>query len=122
MVRCVEIVIEFSPPREESAFNQVSTSAGDNRRFVWFKNCVFECLSRSYPRTVLYRGFENRSILKILLKKEKKKTCREYIFMQLRADILQSVFTVLFFKQGEKQGKTMYVDRRPKFSQFDPGF
>lgn len=71
---------------------------------------------------VLYRGFENRSILKILLKKEKKKTCREYIFMQLRADILQSVFTVLFFKQGEKQGKTMYVDRRPKFSQFDPGF
>lgn len=53
MVRfaCVEIVIEFSPPKEESAFNQVSTSAGDNRRFVWFKNCVFECLSRSYPRT-----------------------------------------------------------------------
>lgn len=71
---------------------------------------------------IISRVWKSIDSKKILLKKEKKKTCREYIFMQLRADILQSVFTVLFFKQGEKQGKTMYVDRRPKFSQFDPGF
>ena len=81
MVRCVEIVIEFSPPREESAFNQVSTSAGDNRRFVWFKNCVFECLSRSYPRTgIISRVWKSIDSKNLVEKGKEKNLSRIYFY------------------------------------------
>lgn len=89
----------LSPPREKGL---EPTSAGDNRRFVRFKNCVLECLSRSYPGTYI-TSIDSENLVE--KGEEKKRNCREYISYVIK-DILRDILHCSCCSLNGKEWKT----------------